>query len=79
MVSIAAPKLFGGQTPDPAVKKAIVDQIQQHIDIYRVAGWSYVDDVIDPRDTRRAIAWGLELSEHKRLERAERKRGILPV
>jgi acetyl-CoA carboxylase carboxyltransferase component len=79
MVSIAAPKLFGGQTPDPAVKKAIVDQIQQHIDIYRVAGWSYVDDVIDPRDTRRAIAWGLELSEHKRLERADRKRGIIPV
>ncbi len=53
--------------------------IQQNIDIYKVAGWGFVDDVIDPRDTRRAIAWGLELSRHKRVERPHEKRGIIPV
>lgn len=79
MVGIAARKLFGGQVPPPEVKQQIVSQIQQNIDIYKVAGWGLVDDVIDPRDTRRAIAWGLELSRHKHLERPAKKRGILPV
>jgi acetyl-CoA carboxylase carboxyltransferase component len=61
------------------VKQAIVSQIQQYIDIYKVGGWGLVDDIIDPRDTRRAIAWGLELSQHKTVERPHKKRGILPV
>jgi methylmalonyl-CoA decarboxylase subunit alpha len=61
------------------VKKQIVDQIQKSIDIYKVAGWGLIDEVIDPRDTRRAIAWGLELARHKKVERPEKKRGVLPV
>jgi acetyl-CoA carboxylase carboxyltransferase component len=79
MVGIAAKKLFGGQTPPPEVKAAIVAQIEKNIDIMKVAGWGLVDDVIDPRDTRTAIAWGLELARHKRLERPAKKRGIIPV
>jgi acetyl-CoA carboxylase carboxyltransferase component len=79
MVGIAAPKLFGDKPPDPVVRQKVVDSIQSRIDIDRVAGWGYVDDVIDPRDTRRAIAWGLELSAHKQVERPHRKRGIIPV
>jgi methylmalonyl-CoA decarboxylase subunit alpha len=79
MVGIAARKLFGGTEPTPEVKQAIVSQIQQYIDIYKVGGWGLVDDIIDPRDTRRAIAWGLELSQHKTVERPHKKRGILPV
>jgi acetyl-CoA carboxylase carboxyltransferase component len=79
MVGIAARKLFGGMEPPPEMKKAIVEQIQQNIDIYKVAGWGLVDDVIDPRDTRRVLAWGLELARHKRVERPARKRGVIPV
>lgn len=79
MVGIAARKLFGGMEPPPEVKQQVVDTIQKNIDIDRVAGWGYVDDVIDPRDTRLALAWGLELSEHKRLERPPKKRGVIPV
>jgi acetyl-CoA carboxylase carboxyltransferase component len=79
MVGIAARKLFGDAAPPPEVKAAIIQQIQANIDIYKVAGWGLVDDVIDPRDTRRTIAWGLELSRHKRLERPHKKRGIMPV
>lgn len=79
MVGIAARKLFGGQEPPPEVKKQIVEQIQKNIDIYKVAGWGLIDDVIDPRDTRRAIAWGLEVSQHKKIERPNRKRGVIPV
>lgn len=79
MVGIASRKLFGDQPPPPEMKQAIVQQIQQRIDIQKVAGWGYVDDIIDPRDTRKAIAWGLELARHKKLERPARKRGIIPV
>ena len=61
------------------MKKGIVEAIQKNIDIYKVAGWGLVDDVIDPRDTRRAIAWGLELARHKKVERPEKKRGVIPV
>ncbi len=79
MVGIASKKLFGGVEPPAEVKKAIVDQLQKSIDIRTVAGWGLVDDVIDPRDTRRVIAWGLEVSRKKRVERPAKKRGIMPV
>src|SRR5580698_3079566 len=79
MVSIAGKKLFGAGDPPPEVKKGITEMIQKSIDVYKVAGWAFVDDVIDPRDTRRAIAWGLELSRKKIIERPAKKRGIVPV
>jgi len=79
MVGIAGRKLFGETEPEPDVKKQLIAMIQKNIDIYKVAGWGFVDDVIDPRDTRRAIAWGLELAQHKRVERPHKKRGVMPV
>lgn len=79
MVGIAARKLFGDVEPPPEMKKGIVDALQKNIDIYKVAGWGLVDDVIDPRDTRRALAWGLELARHKKIERPSKKRGVMPV
>ncbi len=79
MVGIAAKKLFGDGEPPPEARKAVVEMIQKNIDVYKVAGWGLVDDVIDPRDTRRVLSWGLELAKHKKLERPPRKRGILPV
>ena len=79
MVGIAARKLFGDVDPPPETKKMIVDQIQKNIDVYKVAGWGLVDEVIDPRDTRKVISWGLELARHKKVERPDRKRGVIPV
>jgi acetyl-CoA carboxylase carboxyltransferase component len=79
MVGIAAKKLFGDATPPPEVKAQIVEAIQKNIDVLKVAGWGLVDDIIDPRDTRRAIAWGLELAAQKHLERPAKRRGIIPV
>jgi acetyl-CoA carboxylase carboxyltransferase component len=49
------------------------------IDIYRVAAHAYVDDVIDPRDTRPLLAHYLRITEGKRLDRPYRKREISPV
>ena len=50
MVGIAARKLFGAQEPPPEAKKMIVDQIQKNIDVYKVAGWGLVDDVMNVVD-----------------------------
>jgi methylmalonyl-CoA decarboxylase subunit alpha len=79
MVGIAAKKMFGDQPPPPEVRTQIVQAIQKYIDINRVAGWGLVDDVIDPRDTRKVLALALELTRGKVMERPWRKHGIMPV
>ncbi len=79
MVGIAGKKLFGDVEPPPEVKQGLIQAIQQQIDIYKVAGWGLVDDVIDPRDTRRVLALGLKLSWNKHVLRPWRKHGVMPV
>jgi acetyl-CoA carboxylase carboxyltransferase component len=79
MVAIAANKLLA-QADDPnALKEELAAKIRPHIDVYRVAAHAYVDDVIDPRDTRPLLAHYLRLTEGKRVERPFRKREIQPV
>ncbi len=56
-----------------------VKLVREGISPYIAAGWAGVDDVIDPRDTRRAIYRGLSLSRSKTVERPWRKHGVLPV
>ena len=79
MVGIAARKLFGEEDPPPEVRQQVTAEIAKHIDIYKVAGWGLVDDVIDPRDTRAVLALALELVQKKTVERPEKKHGIMPV
>jgi methylmalonyl-CoA decarboxylase subunit alpha len=79
MVGIAGKKLFGDVEPPAEVKQQIVASIQSQIDIYKVAGWGLVDDVIDPRDTRAVLALGLEMSWNKQVARPWRKHGVIPV
>jgi acetyl-CoA carboxylase carboxyltransferase component len=82
MVSIAGRKLL--ETADTkeerdAVKQQLVDRIKPHIDIYRAAAMALVDDVIDPRETRRVIARALKRTDHKLVERPHRRREVAPV
>jgi acetyl-CoA carboxylase carboxyltransferase component len=79
MVGIAGRKLFGDREPPPEVKQQLAQMIQQNIDIYRVAGWGLVDDVIDPRDTRPLLCRAVELAWNRKVERPYRKHGIMPV
>jgi acetyl-CoA carboxylase carboxyltransferase component len=66
-------------TPPPEVRTQILETIRANIDIYKSAGWGLIDDVIDPRDTRRVIAEGLALAAHKSVSPPQRKRSIMPV
>ena len=79
MVAIAANKLLAQSSDPEGVKKQLADAIRPHIDIYRTAALGYVDDVIDPRDTRPLLAHYLKITENKRVERPWRKREISPV
>jgi acetyl-CoA carboxylase carboxyltransferase component len=78
MVGIAGKKLFGDQEPPPEVKQQMVQMLQAQIDIYRVAGWGLVDDVIDPRDTRGVLCRAVEMAWNRKVERPYRKHGIMP-
>jgi acetyl-CoA carboxylase carboxyltransferase component len=57
----------------------LAEEIRGNIDPYIAAGHGQLDDVIDPAETRAAIARGLRHSGDKRVDRPARKHGVLPV
>ncbi|MDP8955839.1 MAG: acyl-CoA carboxylase subunit beta [Actinomycetota bacterium] len=62
-----------------AARNQLVETVRQQINAYIAAGWSFIDDLIDPADTRSTIARGLEIAQTKTMERPWRKHGVLPV
>jgi acetyl-CoA carboxylase carboxyltransferase component len=82
MVSIAARKLLqSAETPEAAkaLKEELSAKLRSQIDIYRTAALGLIDDVIDPRDTRRTLARALKRTENKKVDRPYRRREISPV
>jgi acetyl-CoA carboxylase carboxyltransferase component len=57
----------------------LAEEIRANIDPYIAAGHAQLDDVIDPADTRAAIARGLRITADKQVDRPWRKHGVLPV
>lgn len=79
MVSIGANKLLKMADDPKAVREQLAEQIRPHINIERAAAMGLIDDVIDPRDTRRVLARALKRTENKKVERPYRRREISPV
>jgi acetyl-CoA carboxylase carboxyltransferase component len=67
------------ETERAAKRLELAEEIRANIDPYVAAGHAQVDDVIDPAETRTAIARGLAVSRDKRVVRPARKHGVLPV
>ncbi len=68
------------QAPDPeTAKRDLVKQFQTFINPYIAAEQALIDDVIDPRDTRKIICEALEWTKNKTVERPPRKTGVWPV
>ena len=61
------------------VRNQLIETIREQIGPYIAAGWAFIDDLIDPADTRRVICRGLTTAETKKVERPWRKHGVLPV
>jgi acetyl-CoA carboxylase carboxyltransferase component len=82
MVSIFAHKRLR-EIDDEEERKLFIEEaasrIRRGINPYVPAIRGMIDDVIDPRETRRAVARALERCRDKRVERPWRKRGIVPV
>ena len=66
---------------DPEAKRAeVVDAYREKFATpFASAAHGYVDDIIDPADTRRQIAVALALSANKRQQRPPKKHGVFPV
>jgi len=79
IVALSGPQLFGGAEPDAETKAQVTQRLRSIIDIYRVAGWGLLDDVIDPRETRPLLCRAVEMSWNRKVDRPWRRRGIIPV
>ncbi len=79
MVSIFARKLLMAQEDPAPMAKFLADKIRETIDPVIAAGWGYIDDIIDPRQTRKVLATLLEVTRNKTVQRPYRKHGVVPV
>jgi acetyl-CoA carboxylase carboxyltransferase component len=78
-VDILFPKQIAAADDPAAARAQYIATVRQTIDPYVAASWAMVDDIIDPRDTRRVIIEALEGAATKRPRRVWRKHGVRPV
>jgi acetyl-CoA carboxylase carboxyltransferase component len=69
------------EAADPVAKKAELVQMyrEKFANPYVAAGRGYIDDVIEPRETRPRLINGLELLAHKRDHNPQKKHGNIPL
>jgi acetyl-CoA carboxylase carboxyltransferase component len=69
------------QAADPEARKAelVEEYTEKFANPYEAAERGFVDDVIDPADTRSKLVAGLKLLESKREELPKRKHGNVPL
>jgi acetyl-CoA carboxylase carboxyltransferase component len=79
MVSIFARKqLAEVENPKEMVAK-LAEEIRPQINIFKTAKSGVIDDVIDPRETKRVLFRALEFTKDKKILRHSRKHGVYPV
>ncbi len=67
--------------PDPAARTAelVAEYRRRHANAYTAAERGYLDDVIEPRQTRQSLIAALRFTEGKRRERRPRWHGNIPL
>lgn len=75
--------MFGkelAKAEDPEQRKqALIDEFEAKTTIAPAAEAAFVDDVIDPRDTRKVLIKALEMAKKRRQGHAFKRRGITPI
>ncbi|MGZ4664276.1 MAG: acyl-CoA carboxylase subunit beta [Frankiaceae bacterium] len=69
----------GSEPAQAALREQLLAGVRAQINPFLSAGMGFIDDVIDPAETRRHIVHGLEVAARKSVLRPRRKRGIVPV
>jgi acetyl-CoA carboxylase carboxyltransferase component len=69
------------EADDPVAKKAelVKEYREKFANPYVAASRGYIDDVIEPRETRSRLINGLELLSHKRDSNPQKKHGNIPL
>lgn len=60
-------------------RNELVEMFRKKIALDIAAGGAYIDDVIDPRETRKVIKETLELCENKDHKLPQKRHGVMPV
>jgi propionyl-CoA carboxylase beta chain len=67
------------KTPEEMRKAKISEYKDQFANPYVAAAYGMVDDVIDPRETRRKLMQSLEMLERKKVDTPNKKHGNMPL
>ena len=69
------------QTADPVARRAelVTEYTEKYANPYAAAERGYIDDVIDPAETRIKVIAGLRMLQTKREELPRRKHGNTPL
>ena len=81
LVSIGARKLLEtAESPEAAkaMKEELAAGLRPHVRVDRAAALGMLDDVIDPRDTRKVLSMALARSANKTVDRPWRRREVPP-
>lgn len=76
---LAQAEAQGGPEAAASLREKMLGQFRALIDPYLAASFAYIDDIIDPADTRHIIAQALELTRDKTVVRHAKKHGVVPV
>jgi acetyl-CoA carboxylase carboxyltransferase component len=79
MVSIFARKQLAEAENPQEMLARLAEEIKPQINIFKTAKSGVIDDVIDPRETRRLLFRALEFTKDKKIFRHPRKHGVYPV
>ncbi len=79
MVSIFARKQLAEAENPKEMLASLAEQIRPQINIFKTAKSGVIDDVIDPRETKRVLFRALEFTKDKKILRHPRKHGVYPV
>ncbi|MCZ7586060.1 MAG: 3-keto-5-aminohexanoate cleavage protein [Deltaproteobacteria bacterium] len=77
-VNIMGRRMIEAADDKEAMRSMMLAEFKKMIDVYIAGGWSFVDDVIDPRETRSKIIRALHLARTKRVERPRKKARRFP-
>ncbi|MGC1380834.1 MAG: acyl-CoA carboxylase subunit beta [Candidatus Baltobacteraceae bacterium] len=72
-------EIAGASDPEAKARELIDEYTERFANPYIAAQRGYVDDVIEARKTRAAIATALSMLQNKRVERPARKHGNIPL
>ncbi len=76
---IFAKEIQESEDPEATRTEKIAEYREKFANPYVAAAHGMIDNVIDPRDTRKYLIQALEMLHHKKIERPKKKHGNIPL